>query len=249
MQMKTPGASMFRRDVFLPNVWCRCPLYRSQKRHIFVLGGPRSGTTLLKTILCAHPNLAGTDYESTGVFFYRDIFHYADPEIDAAAVKSSLAAAQGFAGFYDGITSWKLEQLGKKRFVDKPVSQDRLALALYPLLFPRACLINIIRNGMDCFCSARKHPNVPQKESLEYFARFWKKRVATRLKPWRHGNVRDVRYEDLVSDPETTVRGLMDFVGEPYEAEQLNSLGFKSLTRLHEVEHHKNLGRQIGSFR
>jgi hypothetical protein len=51
-----------------------------------------------------------------------------------------------------------------------------------------------------------------------------------------------------VSDPENTMRSLMNFVGAPYAAEQLNALGFKSLTSLHEVEHHKNLGRKIGAF-
>jgi len=55
-----------------------------------VLGTPRSGTTLLKSLLVAHPLLGGTDYESTGIFGMRDIFDYGMGEVRKAEMRQFL---------------------------------------------------------------------------------------------------------------------------------------------------------------
>jgi len=74
----------------LANLKFRIPHSSSSKRHVFILGVPRSGTTLLKTILVSHPTLGGSDYESTGIFGFRDIFEYGLGELDRSTIQRLL---------------------------------------------------------------------------------------------------------------------------------------------------------------
>ncbi len=91
----------------------------SPRRHLFIVGVPRSGTTLLKSILVAHPHVGGSDYESTGLFGFRDIFDYGMGELPPEVIQALRAASPGRVAFYDQVVDRLLARQGKGVFVDK----------------------------------------------------------------------------------------------------------------------------------
>lgn len=146
----------------------------SQRRHIFITGAPRSGTTLLKTILTAHSRIAGGDYESTGLFRVRDLYSYECGELTKEQVHDLLRKSHSLVELYDSVADALLAYWGGDVFVDK-IWPRAFRLKFVVRHFPNARWLHIVRDGRDCYCSARKHPNVPQGENLETFANYWMK--------------------------------------------------------------------------
>ncbi|MEO1622492.1 MAG: sulfotransferase [Cyanobacteria bacterium J06632_3] len=205
----------------LRNISYRIPKNISKERHIFVVGAPRSGTTLIKQILAVHTNLSGPGYE-TGIFMFKDIFSFGFPGFDAEEISTLLEQSQDIVQFFDRFAAENLTKEGGQRFVEKtPPHVLRLRFLLKH--FPNAQFINIVRDGRDCYCSAQHHPYILQARSVEAYARYWKRCIQSRLHEDTHPNIYDIKYEDLVRDPETHVRKLMDFLGEQYDPRQIDS--------------------------
>lgn len=97
----------------LANLKFRIPHTSSHKRHVFILGVPRSGTTLLKAILVSHPTLGVSDYESTGILGFRDIYEYGMGELDLSAIRQLLTTSRDIIEFYDQIVEGHLFFFGK----------------------------------------------------------------------------------------------------------------------------------------
>ncbi len=98
--------------------------------------------------------------------------------------------------------------------------------------FPRAKFIHAIRDGRDCMCSNRTHPKmwlkrgkmVPSgiRRPIEECARRWVDYVGAGLAHRDDERYFEVRYEELVHQPESTIRGLLEFIGEPWDDAVLN---------------------------
>jgi hypothetical protein len=150
----------------------------SSNPHVFVVGSPRSGTTLLERVLDAHRELAVV-HETRWIpdFFRKRV------GIDAAgrvtpALAPALAAHRRFHAF--GVSERELESLARSRNGD-PVPYDVFVTRLFDRygsergkrlvgdktprygrwigelheLFPRARFIHLIRDGRDVYLSAR----------------------------------------------------------------------------------------------
>lgn len=183
---------------------------RSERPHVFITGAPRSGTTLVKTILCAHPELGGGDYESTGIFRPRDLMAYHCGEISLPEMNRLVRTSPTLLSFYDSVADRLLDYHGGQRFVDK-VWPGFGRLRFVPRLVPNARWLHVIRDGRDCYCSARHHPNVPQARSLDAFAKYWQSCIykADALPSTRTFTV---RYEALCREPDATIRAIMSFL-------------------------------------
>ena len=190
----------------------------------FVVGVNRSGTTLLRMMLDAHPELtippethfvpelieacrderAGADDLVAVITGQRE---WEDFGVDAAELRSALAriaqpdpgaAVRAFFSLYAA-------RIGKPRYGDKTPaygrSMDRIAAAL-----PEARFIHVIRDGRDVFLSIRDRSAVSRPP--ERVAERWRRRIAgARAQAARLEHYAEVRYEDLVEDPEPTLRG------------------------------------------
>jgi len=222
MSLVTALGSFLKNPQAIPkNISLRLPKTISSEPHIFVFGAPRSGTTLMKLILGAHPNLISFGYE-TGLFMYRDIYKFTYEGFTATDIATLIEQSQDIVQFYDQFTQRITQKNGGQRFIEK-TPQHVLRLKFLLKHFPNAKFINMIRDGRDGYCSARHHQNVPQGKSIIRYASYWKKCINARLKQGEKENIIDVKYEELTQNPEQIVRQIMAFLGEEYDAKQIDS--------------------------
>lgn len=206
-------------------------------RGIIILGCPRSGTTLLRRILGAHPNIAapGETYAlSAGARFLSS-----DPSIDGMQV--GIINGLGFLGveeaeltarlraFIFGFLDEYAAQQGKSRWVEKTAIDAFHIDGIERICGDDAQFVGVTRHGLDVVCSmeewCQKSGSYPREihayirqysQPLIAFAHAWVDSVndlhafAARHK----ANALMVRYEDLIAAPEDTVGSLMAFLGE-----------------------------------
>jgi hypothetical protein len=201
---------------------------------IIVIGGcPRSGTTLLRRLLDEHPSIC-CGPESNALLPGRPnpdelAFAYDLPADEIADLLSDSDSQATFvAEFFRRVTAAR----GKRRWAEKtPLNIAHLGWVLSH--FPRARVIHVIRDGRDVVCSLRHHPvrrfvdgawkSVPQDRSVVSCSRQWLSLTGKGM-DWRtDARYLEVRYEDLVEDPEATMRRVMAFLEEPFDADWLRS--------------------------
>jgi hypothetical protein len=195
---------------------------------IFVVGCPRSGTTLLRLMLDAHPEVAippeshfipgvwrVRERYGSGVAFdaermARDVFktlRFKDwrlpPEGVLAQIRSSeprdlAAAIEAFFLAY-------AKAHGKPRWGDKTPGYS-IDMPLIAGLFPDARFVHLIRDGRNVALSLMEVPRPPR--SFAEAAQVWKHRIdiARRDGATLGDAVLEVRYETLVDDPESVLK-------------------------------------------
>jgi Flp pilus assembly protein TadD len=195
---------------------------------IFVLGFPRSGTTLLEQTLSAHPAISAGDElplinDITGIM----------PRMLASPLTYPEALAElWMADHRDGLDNLrdyylqKVAQLevvepGATWFTDKmPLNETHLGLIA--LLFPASPLIHVIRHPLDVMISALSNHfthGLFCATALETAATHYV-RVMDLLAHYRNEmalRYLPVRYEDMVAKQEDTVRSVLDFIGVPFD--------------------------------
>ena len=184
-----------------------------------ILGGcPRSGSTLLRVMLDSQTSLLTGSY----------LPHKLACRFDIATQElwQLCRQATDHAHFVELFFERYAASRGKLRWGDKtPQNIHHIAWILRH--FPRAKFIHVVRDGRDVVCSMRTHPRfrvvhgqtVPTRiqRPLQPCIQAWLRYTAAGMN-WRgHADYREVRYEDLVETPETTMRGVCEFLGEPYD--------------------------------
>ena len=211
----------------------------SSQMPIFIIGFPRSGSTLLERILDAHPQIVGTGEDS--------VFNGMLGEIRDGIVRASMGGdpdviqtvVQGFANKVDRITHerWKRlksmtyrEEPSDKqplRFVDKMLS-NYLNVGFIQMLYPNALILHIVREPMGTIFSAYKHEFPPG--NLDYSSEFESLSDMYRgyrdiMDHWeRHlpGRITHIRYEDIVHDFPTIAKSVIAVTGLDWDEDVLS---------------------------
>lgn len=186
---------------------------------IFIIGMPRSGTTLTEQILASHSQVHGAgELNELRLLIARAC------ESRSQAFPRALTALNN--NELSGIAAAYLERLhayapAAPRITDK-MPHNFLYLGLIHLLLPGARIIHCQRNPMDNALSiykalfARGHGYAYELEELGRYYRLYQELMAH----WRSllpGGFYELRYEDLVSDQETQTRRLLEYCELPWE--------------------------------
>mgnify|MGYP003956663827 CR=1 FL=1 len=202
------------------NIKWRLPRTISDQQVVFVVGAPRSGTTLLQRVLASHSALFSIEGE-TGIFSARNYFARTHFRLSVEDTQDLFAQSNDIVDFFaNGVTLLK-ERRGGGTFVEKTPQHVR-HLAFLLKHFPRAKFVHIIRDGRDCFCSAQGHPNIPQRSSVSTFAKYWKSCIKSAHRESSSDRIFTLKYEDFTADASEWLDRIMSFLGQEVEADQLD---------------------------
>ncbi len=208
-----------------------------QDRLLFVIGSPRSGSTLLERMLSSHTQIAGgpephliTPLAHLG--FYETVEKAPYDHLRAVdAIRGFVADLPGGeADYLDACRAYSdilygraLAKSGKEQLLDKTPAYA-LVLPFLAKLYPRARYVVLTRHPAAIFCSfaesffegdfeAANRFNPILDRYVPAIARFIRERPV----PLIH-----VRYEDLVADPERWMREVFAFLGVAFEADAID---------------------------
>jgi tetratricopeptide (TPR) repeat protein len=190
---------------------------------IFIVGLPRSGSTLLDQILASHSRVEGTQELSDVQRIVLEL-QGRDPDIDHPRYPGSVSnlKPEDFQRLGERyLNDTRVYRTDKPHFIDKMPNNFR-HIGLIHLMLPNAKIIDARREPMACCFSNLKQLFANGQEftySIEDIARYYR----TYLELMRHwdavlpGRVLRVRHEDVVDDLEGSVRRLLDFCGLEFE--------------------------------
>jgi len=187
---------------------------------VFVVGMPRSGTTLIEQIIASHPDAAGAGEVSA--ISKIDIELTEQKKLSAKDVveRFNKAALNEHADFYLKVLR---DRAGgdSKKIVDK-MPGNFMYLGLIHLLFPNARIIHAIRNPLDtCLsCYFQAFQQVDYANDLDWLAdqyRLYRNVIAHWKTILPKGKIIDVHYEQLIEAPETQMRSLIENCGLPWD--------------------------------
>jgi tetratricopeptide (TPR) repeat protein len=170
---------------------------------IFIVGMPRSGSTLIEQILSSHP-----DVTSLGETAALPRLLERGALGEAAGQPALRRLARDYLQAVRA-RGWR----GASRFVDKTL-ENYLHVGAIALLFPHAIILHAVRDPMDACLSCYRQLFATGSETLYDLAEIGAEYVAYRqtMDHWRGvlpGRVVDVEHEALVADPEGRIRWLV----------------------------------------
>jgi predicted Zn-dependent protease len=192
---------------------------------IFVVGLPRSGSTLVEQILASHSMVEGTMELPDIIAIARSVGGRNGGEQERETYPEALAELDGDALNALGgsfIEKSRIHRkLGRPFFIDK-MPNNFLHIGLIRLILPNAKIIDARRHPMaTCFSGFKQHFARGQNFSydLRDIGRYYRDYVnlMTHFDGVLPGRIHRVIYEDMVSDTETEVRRLLDYCGLPFE--------------------------------
>jgi tetratricopeptide (TPR) repeat protein len=200
---------------------------------IFIVGMPRSGTTLVEQVLASHPQVFGAG----------ELHNFGRAITD-------LGGTQAAEAYPDIVPAWTPAQLGRlgARYMDElramapdaPRITDKLPanfqyVGLIHLALPRARIVHVGRDPVDtcvsCFSKLFAVDNLPFSYDLGELGRYYRA-YATLMQHWRAvlppGTMLELQYEDLVADFEPQARRLLAHCGLDWDP---RCLAFHELDR------------------
>jgi tetratricopeptide (TPR) repeat protein len=190
---------------------------------VFIVGLPRSGSTLIEQILASHSAVEGTQELADVPRIVVDL-KGRDSELENPRYPAVLAgmSAEDFRRLGEKyLTDTRIYRTGKARFIDKMPNNFR-HIGLIHLMLPNAKIIDARREPMACCFGNLKQLFAHGQEftySVEDIARYYR----TYLELMRHwdtvlpGRVLRVHHEDVVDDLEGAVRRLLDYCELEFE--------------------------------
>jgi tetratricopeptide (TPR) repeat protein len=182
---------------------------------IFILGLPRSGSTLIEQILASHSQIEGTE-ELT------EIERYAAERAGVRALENLTARDARRLGERYLAETRAYRKTPRPFFIDK-MPNNFWHIALIHLLLPNAKIIDIRREPLACcFGNLEQLFGATRQEfsySIEDIARYYRTYLDL-MSHWHAvlpGRVLTVHYEDVVEDLGGNVRRILDYCGLPFE--------------------------------
>lgn len=192
---------------------------------IFVVGLPRSGSTLLEQILASHSEVEGTMELPDIAAIAREL---GEKKLKSQASKYPEVLAELHAELLAAWGESYLQRTRVQRRSDKPRFIDKMPnnwihAGLIALILPNAKIIDARRNAMaTCFSAFKQHFARGQAFSydLAELGRYYRDYtdLMAHFDAVAPGRIHRIQYEALVADTEGEVRKVLDYCGLPFEA-------------------------------
>jgi len=203
---------------------CKEPGYETETP-VFILGMPRSGTTLLEQILQAHPDISGVGEDALIGHLIR---HYSmmDKYKDAFYPLRTTRQIDGYfttdvvGRKYDEYLTQKLPDA--KRVINKAIG-NILFVGYLHIALPQARFIHIKRNAMDSCLSSFTKNFIDNAQGYSYDLNnlgTYYRHYTELMDHWNEvlpGLILNVNYEDIVDDLEGNARKLIDHLDLPWD--------------------------------
>ncbi|CAN5655807.1 hypothetical protein BH18CHL1_BH18CHL1_09620 [soil metagenome] len=212
---------------------------------IFIVGLPRSGTTLLAAMLARHPAI---DCGPETFFFARlpqdparlvDATRWPGEAVDylcslrlrdapvhrlfgrsRADIERDLSARPpSLAAILEALTAARASAAGKSRWAEK-TPRHLAHLDLIRRTFPDAAVVRLVRDPRDTALSLARVPFASDSVLVNLHS-VGRADAAAEPQVKRHPWLLTVRFEDLVTDPEPVLRAVCDLAAEPFDARML----------------------------
>lgn len=197
------------------------------ERCVFVVGMPRTGSTLLEQALSRHPDIAGCGeleaIRDIAVAIPRPGEAYWACALDRLGEAELATLRDAYLAHVDGMAG------GRSRVIDK-MPNNLLHLGLIAAILPGATVIRCARDPMDtafsCFRQAFG-PGLAWATDLRWIAA-WMFQAERLLDHWQTTlplRFHTVRYEELATTPEPTLRGVLEHLRLPFDPDVLRPEG------------------------
>jgi tetratricopeptide (TPR) repeat protein len=196
----------------------------SGRSPIFIVGMPRSGTSLIEQILSTHPDIYGAgelhDLENIVFSIATEAGLPSERYPEIAASMSEDAFQRLSHAYTDKV--WKLAP-NATRITDKMMS-NFAHIGMIRQMFPHAKIIHAMRDPMDscfsCYATLFAKKNLDFSYELGSLGRYYVRYIRL-MQHWHQvlppGSILDLRYEDMVTDTEGQARRLLDYLELPWD--------------------------------
>lgn len=187
-------------------------------RPIFIVGMPRSGTTLVEQVLAAHPEVAGGGELS----IFGPVLKEMWPAIEAKTIEEFGAGIRRIGERYLRETAALLPPA--QRITDKTLENFQV-VPLIGAALPRARVVHVSRDWLDtcfsCFATLFGDVQVPFSYDLGELGRYYAAYLRV-MEVWHSvlppESILEVQYETLVDHFEAETRRIVAFCGLPWDA-------------------------------
>jgi tetratricopeptide (TPR) repeat protein len=184
---------------------------------IFVVGMPRSGTSLLEQILASHPEVHGGGERRDVQFIVSELCRQVQAPYPSCVRLLNEELSQHLAKTH--LLRVSKVSAGRARFVDKMFC-NWFEIGFIATLFPRARFVHSVRNALDtcvsCFIS--DFAEIPYTHDLKNLGKVYRHYERT-MAHWHcvlPNRIYDVQYETLVEEPEAQIRKLLEYCNLPW---------------------------------
>jgi tetratricopeptide (TPR) repeat protein len=197
---------------------------------IFIVGLPRSGSTLVEQILASHPMIEGTAELPDIYVLVKEI--EPDPRIAPGATPYPELLADLPLDAFRALGSLYLQRTRIQRKTDRPFFIDKMPnnwmhVGFIQLILPNAKIIDARRHPLACGFSNFKQLYANGQE-FSYDLRHFGQHYADYVRLMDHfdrvlpGRVHRLVHERLVADPEREIRAMLEYLGLPFDEACLN---------------------------
>jgi len=244
-----------------------------EEKPIFVIGAERSGTTLVMAMIGCHPRIAVPEVAWYYPRFRPYLYTYGDLEndenfrtlaeemifglktpffgmkINPATIVyeiTSKVKERSFAGIYCAILERYARELGNKPRWGEKTPHNLFYIKEIKEDFPNSQFVFVTRDGRDASCDYLQSAFGPT--NIFCAAESWKL-CQNAVKPWRKilssSEWLDVKYENLVREPERILKEICDFLKEEYSSSMLEFFKTDIGKQRGKARDHKPLGSPV----
>ena len=182
----------------------------NQKKIIFIIGLPRSGTSLVESILGSNKNIYSAGEIPNLKKIIRENF------ITGGLLDFEKINNKNNSIYDQYINDINLKNIKEKIITDKNTENFKF-LGIINTFFSNSKIIHCIRDPFENFCSLYKinfnstglNWTNSEKEIFMYYKNYFE--LINLWKSKNINNVIDIKFEELLSDPDNTINGLLDF--------------------------------------